>query len=114
MDEVDRFVCDGNISRFSDQLRYETNPARQETLKRLLIEEENRCGAIDDRLHIVQRNLTEGAELVLGQKRLIAEIASGNGETGSAVRTLRTLEMIQDLFERFRDRIYAEREQRRP
>ena len=42
MDQVDRFLCDGNISRFSDQLRYETNPARQETLKRLLIEEENR------------------------------------------------------------------------
>jgi hypothetical protein len=114
MDEVDRFLCDGNISRFSDQLRYETIPARQETLKRLLIEEENRLGSLDDRLSVVQRKLMEGAELIVRQKRLIAQMTSCNGETGSAERTLRTFEMIQDLFERFRDQIYYERELQRP
>jgi hypothetical protein len=45
MDQVDRFICEDNISRFVDQLRREINPARQETLKDLLIEEENRFGA---------------------------------------------------------------------
>jgi hypothetical protein len=46
--DVDRFANEGNISLFANHLRYETNPARQEKLKRLLIEEERRLGLLDD------------------------------------------------------------------
>jgi hypothetical protein len=48
MGEVDRFVHDGNILCFADQLRWETNSARQETLKRLLFQEENRFGVSEE------------------------------------------------------------------
>ena len=114
MDDVDRFANEGNISLFADQLRYETNSARQEKLKRLLIEEENRFGATEDRLRMVQRKITDSAELIVRQRRLIAEMKRGNGDTGSAERTLRTFEMIQGLFERFRDSIHDGRERRHP
>jgi hypothetical protein len=101
MNERDRFASDGNISCFADQLRWETNPVRRERLKRLLIEEENRFGAIESRLAIVERNLREGADILVRQKRLIAEVGAKGGDTGSLESTLRTMEMIQDLFERF-------------
>jgi hypothetical protein len=109
MDEVDRPVRHGNILCFADQLRWETDPARQDTLKRLLIEEENRFGAADEHLRIVELRLADGAERIARQRRLIAELKNGAGDAASAERLLRTFEMIQDLFERFRDQVYHAR-----
>ena len=74
MDDFDRWASDGNICLFADQLRWERNPARQETLRRLLIEEEDRFGATQDRLRMVERKLEDGAELIVRQRRRIAEI----------------------------------------
>jgi hypothetical protein len=113
MAEMDRFV-NGNISCFSDQLRYETIPANQELLKRLLIEEENRFGATDDRLRMVERKLADGAEILARQRRLIAEIQTNGGDSGRAEQVLVTSETIQHLFEGFRARIHDERERQRP
>ncbi len=113
MQEIDRWESDGNISCFADQLRYETNPARQAALKRLLIEEEGRYGASEDRLRMVERKLTDGAETIVRQRQLIAEMKSDGGDTGSADCLLRTFETIQELFERFRDQMYDERERQR-
>jgi hypothetical protein len=101
MDEFDRTVCDGNILCFADQLRWERDPARREALKRLLIAEEDRFGATEDRLRMVERKLVDGADLIVRQRRLIADMKSGGTDTSSAERTLRTFEMIQDLFKRF-------------
>ncbi len=114
MADMDRFVSDGNISCFADQLRYETVPARQEMLKRLLIEEENLFGATQDRLRMVERKITDGAEVIARQRRLIAEIKNNGGDPSGAERMLRTIETIQNLFEGFRALIHDERERRRP
>jgi hypothetical protein len=103
MGEIDRPGCDGNLLCFSDQLRWERDPARQEALKRLLIAEEDRFGAFgatEDRLRMVERKLMDGAELIVRQRRLIADMKSRGTDTSSAERTLRTFELIQDLFER--------------
>jgi predicted component of type VI protein secretion system len=113
MGEVDRSVCDGNILCFADQLRWETNSTRQETLKRLLLREENRFGVSEEHFRIAERKLMDGEWLIARQKQLIAEIKSRKGDTASAERTLRNFEMIQELFERLRDRAYDERERRR-
>jgi hypothetical protein len=114
MDEVDRPGRHGNILCFADQLRWETDPARQDTLKRLLIEEENRFGATEEHLRIVELKLADGAERIARQRRLIAELKCGGGDAASAERLLRTFEMIQELFERFRDQIHRARDRRRP
>src|SRR5947209_295136 len=113
MQEIDRWESDGNISCFAEQLRYETNPARQDLLKRLLIEEEDRFGASEDRLRMVERNLTRGAECIDRQKRLIAEMKSDGGDPGGAERTLGTFEVIQELFERFLAHMHDQRERLR-
>jgi hypothetical protein len=106
LDEVDRVVSDGTILHLADQLRWETIPARMETLKRLLIKELNRSGATQDRLHMVERNLANGADVILRQVRLVAKLKNDGVDTGSAERTLRTFEMIQQLFVNFRAAIY--------
>jgi hypothetical protein len=104
MGEVERSLCYGNILCFSDQLRWETNPARQDTLKRLLLREENRFPVSEESFRIAERKLMDGAWLIAREKQLITEIKSGNGDTASAERTLRNLEIIQGLFERLRNR----------
>src|SRR5271166_821105 len=112
MADIDRFASDGNISCFADQLRYETIPARQEMLKRLLIEEENLFGATQDRLRMVERKIADGADVIARQRRLIAEIKANGGDPGRAERVLRTIETIQNLFEGFRALIHDEKERR--
>ena len=114
MDEVGRLGCDGNIWCFADQLRWERDPARQEKLKQLLIQEENRFDATEERLRVVEHKLADGAELITRQRRLIAEMKIGDGDTASAERTLRTFETIQDLFERLRDLKHDGRARRHP
>ena len=76
----------------------------------LLIEEENLFGATEDRW--LKRKITEGAEVIAGQRRLIAEIKNNGGDPGMAERMLRTIETIQDLFEGFRALIHDEKERR--
>jgi hypothetical protein len=105
MDKVERVVCNGNILCFSGQLRWETTPARQEKLKRLLIEEENRVGATEERLGIAEHKLREGAELIVRQRCLIEELKRRNEDAAGAERTLQIFETIQALFERFHEQL---------
>ena len=108
MADMDRFVSDGNLSCFALQLRYETIPARQELLKRLLIKEENLYGATGDRLRLVQRIITDGAKVIARQRRLIAERKNNGGDFSSAERMLQTIEITQNLFEGSRALIHDE------
>jgi hypothetical protein len=114
MDEVDRLTCDGTISHLADQLRWETSPDRQETLKRLLIAEEDRFGATEERLAMVERNLAVGADVIGRQAQIVAKLKNAGGDTGGAEHTLRTLESIQNLFENFRSAIWQSNYRRAP
>ncbi len=113
MEEVARFGSGGNISCFADQLRWETIPARQEILRRLLIEEENCLGATEERLLVVERKLADGAELISRQRQLIDKMKMNGGDTRTAESSLKTFEMIQELFEKFRAVIYDANERKR-
>ena len=114
MDELERYVIDGNISRFVDRLRAETDPARQKTLRHLLIAEENRFGATLDCLQTVERHLTEGEERIANQKRLIAAMRNNGGDAGVAERLLRVFETTQDLLQERHAAVHEEMERRRP
>ena len=114
MDDMERFVIDGNISRFVDKLRAETDPFRRQTLKSLLIAEENRFGMAEDRLQIVERHLTDGQALIPKQSRLVIETRNNGGDVGPAERLLRIFESIQDLLHSFHAVVHEETERRRP
>ena len=102
MDELQQFVSEQNVARFVDQLRCERNAVRQDTLKRLLVEEENRLAAVAERLQMVDRNILDGAARIANQTKLVCELKSNGRDACEAERTLRTLEMIQALFVSFR------------
>jgi hypothetical protein len=114
MDEIDRFVGDSNIANFVDRLATERDSAKRETLKRLLLEEENRFGATDERLSMAERHLTNGQALIVRQVNLIAKLDGNGRDTGEARRTLQNFEIVQSLFLHFRAQIYEEVERRRP
>lgn len=102
MDELQQFVSEQNVARFVDQLRRESNAVRQDTLKRLLVEEENRFAAAAERLQMVDRNILDGAARIANQTRLVSELKSKGHDAREAERILRTFEMIQGLFMSFR------------
>jgi hypothetical protein len=109
-DAICRFVSGANITRFVDQLRSETRPARQEMLRRLLIEEENRFGATEESLAIVERHISDGAASITRQTEIIAKRRREGVECAVAESALRTSQMIQALFENLRDRVCEARE----
>jgi hypothetical protein len=98
MDDIERFVIDGNVSRFVGMLRDETNPSRQDMLRRLLIAEEKRFGRASDCLESLERHLTDGEAIIARQRGLIAEMKGNGGDVGSAERTLQRYESIQDVL----------------
>src|SRR6516165_9300499 len=98
MNDVERFITDGNISRFVGMLRDETNPSRRDMLRRLLIAEENRFATTSDCLQAVERHLTDGEAIIERQRRLVAEMKGAGGDIGGAERTLQRYESIQDVF----------------
>ena len=114
MDEVERFVVEGNISRFVDLLRTETNSFRRETLKRILIAEENRFGSVADRLETVERHVTDGEARIAQQRRLVARMKGNGGDAGAAERMLDAFESIQDIFYGVQAAVHEEMERRRP
>ena len=112
MDEAEFRESDGTISAFADQLRWETNPNCQEGLKRLLSKEEDRFGAVVERLEMVERNLAQGGELIARQRCLIDNLKIHGGDSERAEKLLDTIERTQALFEQFRELIFRAREQR--
>jgi hypothetical protein len=113
MDEIDRFVCDGNIANFANRLRKEHDPAKQETLKRLLIEEEDRFGATVERLRVLERYIADGSALIIRQADLVAKLDGDGRDAREAQRALRNFHMVQRLFLDCRARIHEQVEQLR-
>jgi len=64
VDQIERFISDENIVRFVEQIRTATGPDRQHMLRRLLIEEERRFGATEERLGMVSAS-SQRAQLTL-------------------------------------------------
>jgi hypothetical protein len=101
-DAIGRFVSEANIARFVDQLRIETNPARRDMLRRLLIEEEDRFGVTEERLEMVDRHIMDGAACIARQAEVVAKRKRDGVECANVERALQTSKMIQALFEDFR------------
>ena len=114
MNELDRYVSDGNITLYVDQLRRETDPHRREKIKQLLIREETLFAATIDRLHMLDRHNADGEEIIARQTCLVARLKSNGSDATAAECALRTFKMIQDLLFSFRLRIHEKIERQRP
>jgi hypothetical protein len=105
MDKLQRFISEQNISRFADQLRRESNAVRRDTLKRLLIEEEDRFGANVEWLHMIERYIAVWTAEIVRQTGVVSELKSNGDDANDAESILQTYVKIKDLFTSYRARI---------
>jgi len=72
MENTTQFVNDLNVARFFDQLRFAHDPAARASLRRLLLEEEDKLGHSIERLCKDRRHVAEGNRRIALQKAPIA------------------------------------------
>ena len=99
MDELVKFVTEQNINKFTDQLYNETDPQKQEVLRNLLLEEENRFGFYSSQLETTQRHLFEVNSRINRQKQLITKMETNGHDIGQANQLLSLLVEIRTLFD---------------
>jgi hypothetical protein len=102
MENTVQFVNDLNVARFLDQLRFEHDPATRASLRRLLLEEEDKLGRSIERLRKVQRYVAEGSRRIALQKALIARLKADGNDVTLAETTFKNLIDIQKILEQYR------------
>ena len=102
MSDLAQFVGDLNVSRFLDKLRVERNPDLRASLRRLLLEEEDKLGSNLERLGSVQHHIAEGRRRITRQKVLIERLEAKGHDVKVAEGTLHNLIEIQEIFEQYR------------
>jgi len=73
MDATHRFVRDQNLDRFAGQLMVEPALAKRETLRKLLIAEEDRFGSLTERLDKAEKLIVETEARMLVLERLVVQ-----------------------------------------
>jgi hypothetical protein len=100
-DNTAQFVCDLNVKKFAEKLRSERDPDMRTSLKKLLVEEENKFAHSAERLNRILRYIDEGNDRIASQKSLIERLRTNDHDTRLAERTLGNLVDIQRLFEEY-------------
>jgi hypothetical protein len=103
--ENDRDKSGGSIALLAAQIRATTERAHQDALKRQLLEEEERFGAREERLAMVENHLTEGAAHIATLRRIIAEKKAAGENCAHTELSLENCLGLQQLFEDFRSSI---------
>jgi hypothetical protein len=106
MKETARFVSDLNVARFVARLRSEDDPATRTSLRRLLIEEEDKFGRKAERLSNLHRHIAEGRRRIEIQKALITKLKTVGKDARLAESTLSNLLETQRIFEHHRQVIF--------
>ena len=102
---MDRFVCEQNITNFADKLVSELDPSQRATLRKLLVEEEDRAGHRAERLDLANRRIASSRELIAGQQRLITLFEVNGRDTTVAELLLTQMKEVLALFESYRDEL---------
>jgi hypothetical protein len=105
---------DDDLARFADQLYWEADPAKRETLQSSLLEEERRLGCTVDQLAKAERRLSDGGIRIARQTALIGELKAAGYDVGRAERLLDNLKHIQELFAAYHGMIVQTLDRRRP
>jgi hypothetical protein len=98
MNDLDRFVQDRNIATFIELLHVENDPTRRQTLKNLLINEENKFGSHSEKLDKVERGIAACQGHILGQHKIIDRLTANGSNCSAAERVLANLLDLLDIF----------------
>jgi hypothetical protein len=77
-DNTAQFVCDLNVKKFAEKLRSERDPDMRTSLKKLLVEEENKFAHSVEWLNRILRYIDEGNDRIASQKSLIERLRTNN------------------------------------
>jgi hypothetical protein len=102
---VDSFIGKHNLEHFANRLGVESEPARRETLLRLMVEEEDKLGCGLEQLGIAEDRIVAGNKRVAMQRAVVARLGDGGHDTRLASEVLTTLVKAQALFEDYRQKI---------
>jgi hypothetical protein len=73
-DDAAQFVCDLNVKRFAEKLRSERDADMRMSLKKLLVEEEDKFGRRTERVRNIERYIAEGSRRIASQNSLIEKL----------------------------------------
>jgi len=108
------FIQSENLSRMSEQFSQTTNPETRETLRRLLLEEEDRYGYYSEQLDFACQRLSDAKRRANRQKSLIKEMKSNGDDTQEAEKLLYNIQEVSKLFLSFHNRILQSLMRTRP
>ena len=104
MDAIDKFTNRENIARFSSHYEIERDPGARESLRKLLLIEENKYGFYSEQLQLAARHISECNVRIARQKAIVEEIRARGGSVLQAEAVLENLTTLRDLFMQFHDR----------
>jgi hypothetical protein len=102
MDHADRFIQEQNLSIFMAGLRLESDPVKRRTLRSLLIEEVDRCGARADRLLKIDILIVQTRRRLEQQQALLAAIRRDGLDSTLARSLLENLIGALDMLHDYR------------
>lgn len=91
------------ISTLVEQLRIEAEPVRRRSLRDRLIAEEDRFGAVSQRLDLVDAHIEAGVHRVQRLEAFVENLRSNGDLTGPQVKDLEYSKEILETFRSYRD-----------
>ncbi len=102
MDDQEKHVRAAIIDRYLTLLRNELDPDRQGSLRRLLVEEEDRLGRDREQLDLAARRVRDGQERLARLWNLVEEPSFGETPfEQNLLRLVANMEVTQGLLESF-------------
>lgn len=105
--DLAEWIATQNVTRFTDELRSESDPFRRQRLQTLLIEEEDRLGFNYEQLARFEAEIAKSAERISFQRARVAAMESAERDTTAARSVLENLIQIQAIYRQHRQRIVA-------
>lgn len=99
--EPDQFTRSGHISQFVDQLQNELKPEKRATLKRLLIEEEDRYAKRSSKHDFMTRKIAEVDRRIDRQKAILRKLTEQGVDGGTTAAVLKCMLDIRNICANF-------------
>jgi hypothetical protein len=102
MDHQQKFASDQNVTRFVSALQTEADPMRRNSLRSLLLEEENRLGSSLEQLDKADRYLGEFQAHISRLLTLIGKLRADGHDASPPERLLNNMTELHQLFVSYR------------
>lgn len=94
----ERFILRRNIDKFHSRLLIEEDPGTRDVLFRLLIEEEDRYGAIEEKIAIIKERIAVSSLLIEKQNEILIKVIKDGEDPAQANRILLNLVEARELL----------------